>query len=187
MHSEALETIELAGYTASLYRDESPESPRAWDNLGTMACFHRRYNLGDPPEMEIEEIEAGLESGELIGLPLYLYDHGGITMRTGPFSDPWDSGRVGYIYVHKTDALKEWGRKRLSPYLRRKVLEVLNGEVQVYDEFITGQVYGYVVTGPDGEHRDSCWGFFGLEYAIDEARRVLTYEVQRSEKAPAAA
>lgn len=34
-------------------------------------------------------------------LPLYLYDHGGITMNTGGFSDPWDSGQVGFIFVSK--------------------------------------------------------------------------------------
>lgn len=28
--------------------DEYPESPREWDNLGTMVCFHRDYKLGDP-------------------------------------------------------------------------------------------------------------------------------------------
>ena len=31
----------------SIYLDESPESPREWDNLGTMVCAHRRYSLGD--------------------------------------------------------------------------------------------------------------------------------------------
>lgn len=28
--------------------DEYPKSPREWDNLGTMVCFHRDYKLGDP-------------------------------------------------------------------------------------------------------------------------------------------
>ena len=27
--------------------DEYPKSPREWDNLGTMVCFHRDYKLGD--------------------------------------------------------------------------------------------------------------------------------------------
>lgn len=40
-------------------------------------------------------------SDELIILPLYLYDHGGITIKTNPFSCPWDSGQVGWIYAIK--------------------------------------------------------------------------------------
>lgn len=31
-----------------IQRDEYPESPREWDNLGMMVCFHRDYKLGDP-------------------------------------------------------------------------------------------------------------------------------------------
>lgn len=27
--------------------DRLPESPRSWDNLGIMVCWHRRYDLGD--------------------------------------------------------------------------------------------------------------------------------------------
>jgi len=33
-------------------QDSSPESPRTWDNLGTMVCFHKRYDLGDDNDYE---------------------------------------------------------------------------------------------------------------------------------------
>ncbi len=42
-------------------------------------------------------------------LPLYLYDHGGITMSTGPFSCRWDSGQVGWIYAEKKKFIEETG------------------------------------------------------------------------------
>jgi hypothetical protein len=35
------------GRKLELHHDESPESPREWDNMGTMAFFHQRYDLGD--------------------------------------------------------------------------------------------------------------------------------------------
>jgi hypothetical protein len=40
-------TEEFQGKTIKVSYDEDAESPRDWDNLGTMVCFHRRYNLGD--------------------------------------------------------------------------------------------------------------------------------------------
>lgn len=46
---------------------------------------------------------------KFIILPLYLYDHGGITISTRPFSCPWDSGQVGYIYASKDKFRKETG------------------------------------------------------------------------------
>lgn len=33
--------------TVKLILDRDAESPRDWDNLGTMVCAHRRYTLGD--------------------------------------------------------------------------------------------------------------------------------------------
>ncbi len=42
-----METIRKGNYELEILQDESPESPREWENLGTMICFHRRYNLGD--------------------------------------------------------------------------------------------------------------------------------------------
>lgn len=34
-------------YKVEIAQDELAESPRMWDNLGTMVCAHRNYDLGD--------------------------------------------------------------------------------------------------------------------------------------------
>lgn len=103
-------------------------------------------------------------------LPLYLYDHSGITISTAPFSCPWDSGQVGFIYVTLEDVRKEYSCKNVTAKIRAKVEAQLRQEVETYDEYLTGQVYGYVVEDAEGEEIDSCWGFYGLEYCKTEAR-----------------
>jgi hypothetical protein len=45
---------------------------------------------------------------------LYLYDHGGITISTGPFSCPRDSGQVGFIYASHKQIRDHFGWKRLK-------------------------------------------------------------------------
>lgn len=45
-------------------------------------------------------------------MPLYLMDHSGLAMQTESFHDPWDSGQVGWIYVSKEDALKEFDTEK---------------------------------------------------------------------------
>jgi len=167
--NEAIEQEEYRGFQIKIYPElDSIESPREWDNLGTMICFHKRYDLGDKHNLRADdfngwdEIERHLEKEEdaAIILPLYLYDHSGITMRTHPFSCPWDSGRVGVIYISKDKIRKEYSVKRISKQLRQRVEKYLVGEVETYDRFLTGQVYGFVIEDADGEQFDSCWGYY---------------------------
>ena len=45
---ESIETIERGGLTIDIYPEEHlDDSPRDWDNMGTMVCWHSRYTLGD--------------------------------------------------------------------------------------------------------------------------------------------
>jgi hypothetical protein len=150
-------------------QDMDAESPREWDNLGTMICNHRRYDLGDESfraddyngwDDLISSIER--EKGSLVYLPLYLYDHSGITMNTTGFHCPWDSGQVGWIYVTKEQVRKEWGVKRVSKQLKEHVIRVLKAEVETYDQYISGEVYGFVLEEKEtNDVIDSCWGFYG--------------------------
>lgn len=246
--------------------DDSPAfSPRDWDNVGTMVCWHRRYNLGDKHDYSepkdflrdlaetadrdelLEYVKNGEASEMKLGynedsqeweldtrwdfngewytsthedmhtledeilqemahddlllfasknhviLPLYLYDHSGITMSTGSFSCPWDSGQVGWIYVSKEKVFGE-GLRYMEPELmatrdpkifndaknwecpteenwKKIAAHFLEGEVETYDDYITGAMLGYQVydIGEDGEidndSTDSCWGFYGYETA----------------------
>ena len=88
-------------------------------------------------------------------LPLYLYDHSGITMNTAGFSCPWDSGQVGWIYATHEDVRKEYGSLDLD-----RAESLLKSEVESYDHYLTGQCYGFKLYKGENEI-DSCWGFLG--------------------------
>jgi hypothetical protein len=119
-------------------------------------------------EARSKAIHKALDAAYLM-LPLYLFDHSGISMSTGSFGDPWDSGQVGWIYMDRKTAIENWGKAKLTKAVRAQALESLKSEVEVYDQFLTGDVYGYVVEDEDGAEVDSCWGFFGLDYCRAEA------------------
>lgn len=157
-------------YTLKILQDEHPESPREWGTFGTMVCWHDRYTLGDEqPKQDPSDYMEDLPRGSVI-LPLFLYDHGGITMSTGGFSCPWDSGQVGFIFATPDDIRSEYGE--LNEETKTKAKEVLEGEVKVYDQWLRGQVWGYEVwkhcesCKQEEEVTDSCWGFFGED--LDE-------------------
>ena len=175
------ETVIHHGITIRIIQDENPESPRNWDNLGTMFCAHRRHNLGDKQFESWAGLDEALrQTGKMaVILPLYLFDHSGITIRCS--SDEfraadgagWDWGQVGYVFVTKEKARKEWGK--LTAATLKKIKKCLIAEVDTYDKYLTGDVYGYVVD-PEGE-KESCWGFYGgpegsYEYCLGEAKAV---------------
>ena len=169
-----METIEYKGFNINIDYDEYAESPRDWDNLGTMACFHNRYDLGDKHDIKADafsswdEMRAYIEKehNPLVILPLFLYDHSGISIRTcvhGQHSS-WDGGWVGFIFVSKEKVKEEWKVKRISPKLKKKIEELLLGEINTYDDYIQGSVYHYSVDSEEGESIDTCSGFYGYDH-----------------------
>lgn len=156
--------------------DDYPHNPREDCNLGTMVCFHNRYSLGDIKVQsgDIDQYSRISNSSDYIALPLFLYDHSGITMNTTGFSCPWDSGQVGWIYVSRFDVYKEYGVERVSAKLRKRVEDILRAEVAEYDASISGEVYYYNIMMPSGEE-DSCGGFYDRDYCKESAVEHVDY------------
>lgn len=198
---EAYETIKQDGFVGKIYQADCGESPRDWDNLGKMICWTKRYTLGDVKLMENysyskecklsnltdecngwEEIEEVLkkEFKAVVILPLFLYDHSGISMRT--FSHgvhaSWDGGYVGFIYATKADILKWWMKKKLTKSLLEKAKKSLEGEVETYSQYLEGDVYFYNVEDENGEVLESCGGFYGIESAKEEMNSQIDYLVK---------
>ena len=175
-----------------IWTDDIDESPREWDNLGKMICFHKRYNLGDKHNLNSgsfdgwNDIEKYLikEMGAIVILPLRLYDHSGISMSVSnqyPYNDYWDSGQVGFIIATREDIKKEYGVKRISKKLKDKVKDILISEVNTYDDYLTGNIYGYTLEEKDKcltceiestELIDSCGGFYGDKFEEDMKQHI---------------
>lgn len=179
--NQAVYTEERNGYTIEIYPDDTPMNPREdFDHAAVMVCFHNRYTLGDETGLRSENFEGWKElekylveeEGAKVFLPVYMYEHSNICLSTGEFYDPWDSGRVGVIYLTSQTILKEWNWKRLTKARREKLVEYLKGEVEEYSDYLSGNVYGYMVRNSEGEDMDSCWGFFGNydSYVLQQAR-----------------
>lgn len=133
------------------------------------------------------EIELGLFEylkryrGATVVLPLFLYDHSGISISAGEnmgsfdrrnrvVSDAagWDVSSVGVIFDTK-ETREATGVKPDPEEIERQ----LRGEVEEYDLYLTGQVYGYVV-GEDTPFEESVWGFLGDKYVNEEAKEAAS-------------
>ena len=170
---EVFMIIENEKYRLEIFEDLNPTDPREFDNLGTMVCFHNRYNLGDTTVFESsdfsswEELESYLYKREkaLVLIPVFMYDHSGLSVNTTGFSCPWDSGQIGYIYTSKERIRNEYSCKRISKKLKEQVKEMLVSEVDSYNQYLSGDVYRFNVTHKETqEELDSCCGFLGTNH-----------------------
>lgn len=189
---DAIDTKTIGDYTISIVPDNEPTNPRDWDNLGTMYCYHRRYSLGDIEASKQyntdnfnnwNEFEAQLRKDDnVIVLPLGLYDHSGITMYVGSSHDRWDGGQVGFIAITREKIREEYSAKRISKQLLARVEQYLRNEVKTYDDYLTGNCYGYVIE-KNGEEVDSCYGFLGdSDYAMQEGISVAQWHIEQDSK-----
>lgn len=224
------------GYEIQIAMDDGGgDSPRDWDNLGTMVCWHGRSKLGDeqprcsPRDFIIKLIDEAplpkstyiptryngdvlwyLEELEdkilyelfrkyYVWLPIYAYEHGGITISTSrsgyPYNDRFDSGTLGFIYCSKSDAKDNWNKGTWTKELEDKTLSLLEAEIQTYDDYLTGNVYGYMIKkldndgDPIDEVVESCWGYYPehdnrSDHAecLDAAKSVVEFLADRDDR-----
>lgn len=170
--------IEYKGYKIIIEQDTYIESPRDWDNLGIFAMAHKRYNFADKGQnfnsweaLEQSTIDAAVK------LPVYMYDHSGVTINTTGFSCRWDSGQIGYIYATGDAIKKEFGD--ITPDILEKVKSILEGEIKTLDQYLTGDVYHYNVKN-NGQSVDGCGGFYGYDDCLKEAKNAADWHFKEN-------
>ena len=150
--------------SSRFYRDtwEDSESGQFTFKGETRDCF----DFSNNPDVWA----AMLLCDDIVTQPIYLYEHSGITISTGRFSCPWDSGQVGFAFVAKQQLRDAQSATRWTPALRKWARDAIELEVQIYDSYLRGDVYGYVLEvaecyedcEPDlWEHVSSCFGYYG--------------------------
>ena len=103
---------EYKGHIVRLRPDQDAGNPReCFDHITTFAFFHKRYSLGDKVEIKSEDYPGWNEMEADIRrrykpryiTPVYMYDHSGLVLSSTPFSCPWDSGQVGFMWITDPD------------------------------------------------------------------------------------
>ena len=171
------ETIQYKGKTIKIQQDEDAESPSGWgDNSLFIVANHRDFYVPAPGEKRCSNdpedyVNAYSKTHWMFQLEAYI--HSGVVLalsNTGNFPDrQWDVSQVGWVFCAK----KEW---RLSKKAREAALSL----VKTWNEYLSGDVWGYVI---DGDNEDSCWGFYGYDYCVQEAKGVVDCIVERERKA----
>jgi len=172
----ATKTINYKGQTIEILYDEQPQSPGEWSNEDCFLVYdHNQFSVEvkgfDPTDIwsHIQETKKWFYDGYYV-FPVYAYIHSGVTLSLGdssyPFTCPWDTSMTGFALVKR---VKGW------TYSKKQAEKVAKAVVEEWDNYCTGQVYGYVIN----DNEEFCWGYNGdIKYCIEEAKSVVDYMVK---------
>jgi hypothetical protein len=191
---EKIKELKSGNKILRIFVDENAENPRNWENLGKMVCNHKTYNLGDKHNFDFDNCDSWDEVKEvlinkfeaIVILPIYLFDHSGISISTKPFNDRFDSGQVGFIYVTKEDMLNyDFNITEITDKLIELTNKMLVGEVDLYNDYLNGNVFMFEVIKIEKDNLgyeyetiiDSCGGFFGDNFKTNNINEYLDKEM----------
>jgi hypothetical protein len=162
------------GSIIEFWYDSTPESPREWDNSGTIITNEKNkgyFGLNKDNENDKVHwdddcmrsyIKWWLSEYEGICLPLYIYEHSGVSLSVGkPITEVCKAD--GYILAKK------------DAYVSGENIEkCLKGEIEILGQYVSGTVWGFSVI--DG---NSVGGFYGnsLEDAVEQMEEHLPNDV----------
>lgn len=165
-------------------QDNMPLNPRENDCNYCTICYVRNRYLGSSKydndrdfadSDDLNDYLAGLKDcgTEFVSVPLYAYVHSGITISTGSFGNPWDSGCFGVAICTKEQVINAFGN---DIDWQRHAKDIIEGEIETYDKFLTGGTYIYSTYLYHKETKswtleDTCGGF----YSNDEDAMLSSY------------
>ena len=202
MSSWTVEEYQKGPFTVKIEPDDRAGNPfKEFDQLGSFYMVHRNYVYGEKNFHDASSFEHALlleiepdgfdeeednivemigenignwEAGKVVILPVWMYDHSGVSFSTShsyPYNCPWDSGFVGYIFATYDKIEKEY--TEINEENIAKITEVLEAEIKTLDMYARGEVYGVVIKRDDADVDCDCWGFYGVDAAKEYAEEVL--------------
>jgi hypothetical protein len=161
MRNDSIETFEKNGYKVTIERDFDAERPFEGDEECFIVTTRNRYFEVEGPNGEYaSDIGENLSEWEeeYDVFPLQALIHGGVHLSLASLDHYYmgfDSGQIGFVVVKRDE----------TPDTRKYA----EGMVETWNQYLSGDVYGFIIEDGEGTDVDSCWGFYGLETVKQEA------------------
>ncbi len=179
------ETINYKGFEIKVIQDDDAQSPDDWGNDDAFVVYDHRRFFVERKGFNPDEIFEALQQQKKIFdgywfFPLYAYIHSGVALSLGrdsyPFTCNWDTSFKGFVLVKKEKGT--WKRDKA----RTRAESIISG----WNEYLSGNVWGFNIEDKDGENIDSCFGFYG-DYdqpggMIEECKSIIDSHIIRKRK-----
>jgi len=88
----------------------------------------------------------------------------------------------------KKNAAKAFLKKIVTKDVRERTRDCIKGEIETFQHYLEGEVYGYIAHLPDDhpddlinpdDYNDSCWGYYGRDSVEESAKSEARYLAER--------
>ena len=130
-----------------------------------------------------EKLQLIDKTGEVAMLPISMYEHSGISLwlgsKDGHPDSRWDCSSIGFAYIEKATAEEEMPQRILSEGnntdWKQWAYDIMEDEMKTYDQYVSGEVYGYMIEDEDGEEASDsnlcgCWDYYDREHLLEDAK-----------------
>lgn len=145
-----------------------------WDHVGHIVmvphfsnfCTESGVTTEDYDSEDMKKVCQYTRDGGLY-VPIYAYEHGGVSFSLSPFGDPWDSGCAGFFYVTPEEAEKTWGH--MTPE-QRKVACMTEAKslVSLMNAYAGGECYIMTLYDTDFNEVESLGGIWYTGYKTEQ-------------------
>jgi len=212
-------TAETGDYTITIHRDSDPQWFPPDETIGVVLCGYHRDFWRMPSHCktarELGQWSADLTSAGWHLVLIEAYIHSGVRLyRSGgcAIDRQWDVSQVGFVgvgpwakeqYEQAVKLRDEAESGAVYPPSAEHLLDIaakydsldvyldsiVDGAIETANDYLSGNVYGYVVKDQNDHEVESCWGFVG-DYdseggVLDEAREIAQACIEK-DKAEAA-
>ena len=176
--------------------DEWFESPRDWENLGTLYTWEGEYSSPDKQNFSdgleflgsiigeeliekihdkydnssdfFEDITKRLDRLGYILYPVSKYDHGLVEYFLG-VSSGWDTGTIGVIFAEKKKICSWFNVKKVTQKVRKNVIQNFESELEIYTDYANGYgMYCVEIEKISGEQIEICGGYYKPDHETIE-------------------
>lgn len=136
----------------------------------------------------MEKLRLAAASGEFVWRPISIYDHSGVSIwlggTAGHVDARWDCSTIGFAYVEKCTAEKEWISSDKYKTWQEWANHIMEAEMDVYDDYVEGNCYGWSIKDENNDAVDSCSGYFGTDYdkEYNECEGIIDAYIEKREK-----
>lgn len=158
--------------------DQDAECPMEWDGQWTLHSFsNRSIHYRNPDEMFATNargehyakigLRRKLDCGLAFMLDYYEHGQGMYSLHGEGMQCRWGTSRYAGILVWMGKP-SEMGAKTLEDRAKDA-----RGFLETYNNWMNGSVYGFIIEDEEGEHIDSCFGFYDKETLLDAIKENL--------------